>query len=184
MEAEAPPDDVEYRAPPVVDVADDESEAPVPPVVDMADEEEEALTVAGWAEERLRAVMGAAVDEWLSIADWDYQRWKELYSRRVLDQIPRTPLLFEVCVELVCSPGNDQKAFQRGAAGLFALYTFYKTQTGRQRKVVMDMDQFEWFYALQDAARGAPGHRGAHDVQVIFKMLFDEKGVDLSLIHI
>ena len=30
MEAEAPPDDVEYRAPPVVDVADDESEAPVP----------------------------------------------------------------------------------------------------------------------------------------------------------
>ena len=28
MEAEAPPDDVEYRAPPVVDVADDESEAP------------------------------------------------------------------------------------------------------------------------------------------------------------
>ena len=33
MEAEAPPDDVEYRAPPVVDVADDESE-----VVPRADE--------------------------------------------------------------------------------------------------------------------------------------------------
>ena len=170
MEAEAPPDDVEYRAPPVVDVADDESEAPAPPVV-----------VAGWAEERLRAVMGAAVDEWLSITDWNYQRWKEFYSRTTLDQIPRTPLLFEVCVELVCSPGNDQKTLQRGAAGLFALYTFYKTQTGRQQKVVMDMDQFEWFYALQDAARGAPGHRGAHDVQVLFKMLFDEKGVDVAL---
>ena len=170
MEAEAPPDDVEYRAPPVVDVADDESEAPAPPVV-----------VAGWAEERLRAVMGAAVDEWLSIADWNYQRWKEFYSRTTLDQIPRTPLLFEVCVELVCAPGNDHKTLQRGAAGLFALYTFYKTQTGRQRKVVMDMDQFEWFYALQAAARGAPGHRGAHDVQVIFAMLFDEKGVDVAL---
>ena len=114
MVAEAPPDDVEYRAPPVVDVADDESEAPAPPVV----------VVAGWAEERLRAVMGAAVDEWLSIADWDYQRWKEFYSSRtILHQIPRTPLLFEVCVELVCSPGNDQKTLQRGAAGLFALYT-------------------------------------------------------------
>ena len=182
MEAEAPPDDVEYRAPPVVDVADDESEAPVPPVVDMADEEEEALTVAGWAEERLRAVMGAAVDEWLSIADWDYQRWKEFYSSRtILHQIPRTPLLFEVCIELVCSPGNDQKTLQRGAAGLFALYTFYKTQTGRQQKAVMDIDQFEWFFALQDAARGAPGHRGAHDVQVIFKMLFDDQGVDVAL---
>ena len=149
MEAEVPPDDVEYRAPPVVDVADDESEAPAPPVV----------VVAGWAEERLRAVMGAAVDEWLSIADWNYQRWKEFYSRTTLDQIPRTPLLFEVCVELVCAPGNDQKTLQRGAAGLFALYTFYKTQTGRQQKVVMDIDQFEWFYALQDAARGAPGRR-------------------------
>ena len=182
MEAEAPPDDVEYRAPPVVDVADDESEAPVPPVVDMADEEEEALTVAGWAEERLRAVMGAAVDEWLSIADWDYQRWKEFYSSRtILHQIPRTPLLFEVCIELVCWPGNDQKTLQRGAAGLFALYTFYKTQTGRQQKAVMDIDQFEWFFALQDAARGAPGHRGAHDVQVIFKMLFDDQGVDVAL---
>ena len=171
MEAEVPPDDVEYRAPPVVDVADDESEAPAPPVV----------VVAGWAEERLRAVMGAAVDEWLSIADWNYQRWKEFYSRTTLDQIPRTPLLFEVCVELVCAPGNDHKTLQRGAAGLFALYTFYKTQTGRQRKVVMDIDQFEWFYALQDAARGAPGHRGAHDVQVIFKMLFDDQGVDVAL---
>ena len=182
MEAEAPPDDVEYRAPPVVDVADDESEAPVPPVVDMADEEEEALTVAGWAEERLRAVMGAAVDEWLSIADWDYQRWKEFYSSRtILHQIPRTPLLFEVCIELVCSPRNDHKTLQRGAAGLFALYTFYKTQTGRQQKAVMDIDQFEWFFALQDAARGAPGHRGAHDVQVIFKMLFDDQGVDVAL---
>ena len=173
MVAEAPPDDVEYRAPPVVDVADDESEAPAPPVV----------VVAGWAEERLRAVMGAAVDEWLSIADWNYQRWKEFYSRTTLDQIPRTPLLFEVCVELVCSPGNDHKTLQRGAAGLFALYTFYKTQTGRQQKVVMDIDQFEWFYALQDAARGAPGHRGAHDVQVVFKMLFDDKGVDVGLRH-
>ena len=172
MEAEAPPDDVEYRAPPVVDVADDGSEAPAPPVV----------AVAGWAEERLRAVMGAAVDEWLSIADWDYQRWKEFYSSRtILHQIPRTPLLFEVCIELVCSPGNDQKTLQRGAAGLFALYTFYKTQTGRQQKAVMDIDQFEWFFALQDAARGAPGHRGAHDVQVIFKMLFDDQGVDVAL---
>ena len=172
MEAEAPPDDVEYRAPPVVDVADDGSEAPAPPVV----------VVAGWAEERLRAVMGAAVDEWLSIADWDYQRWKEFYSSRtILHQIPRTPLLFEVCIELVCSPGNDQKTLQRGAAGLFALYTFYKTQTGRQQKAVMDIDQFEWFFALQDAARGAPGHRGAHDVQVIFKMLFDDQGVDVAL---
>ena len=104
MEAEAPPDDVEYRAPPVVDVADDESEAPR---ADADDESEPAI--AGWAEERLRAVMGAAVDEWLSIADWDYQRWKEFYSSRtILHQIPRTPLLFEVCIELVCSPGNDQ----------------------------------------------------------------------------
>ena len=179
MEAEAPPDDVEYRAPPVVDVADDESEAPaVAPRADAA----EAPAVAGWAEERLRAVMGAAVDEWLSIADWDYQRWKEFYSSRtILHQIPRTPLLFEVCIELVCSPGNDQKTLQRGAAGLFALYTFYKTQTGRQQKAVMDIDQFEWFFALQDAARGAPGHRGAHDVQVIFKMLFDDQGVDVAL---
>ena len=126
--------------------------------------------------------MGAAVDEWLSIADWDYQRWKEFYSSRtILHQIPRTPLLFEVCIELVCSPGNDQKTLQRGAAGLFALYTFYKTQTGRQQKAVMDIDQFEWFFALQDAARGAPGHRGAHDVQVIFKMLFDDQGVDVAL---
>ena len=182
MEAEAPPDDVEYRAPPVVDVADDESEAPagVAPRADADDESEPAI--AGWAEERLRAVMGAAVDEWLSIADWDYQRWKEFYSSRtILHQIPRTPLLFEVCIELVCSPGNDQKTLQRGAAGLFALYTFYKTQTGRQQKAVMDIDQFEWFFALQDAARGAPGHRGAHDVQVIFKMLFDDQGVDVAL---
>ena len=182
MEAEAPPDDVEYRAPPVGDVADDESEAPAgaAPRADADDESEPAI--AGWAEERLRTVMGAAVDEWLSIADWDYQRWKEFYSSRtILHQIPRTPLLFEVCIELVCSPGNDQKTLQRGAAGLFALYTFYKTQTGRQRKVVMDIDQFEWFYALQDAARGAPGHRGAHDVQVLFKMLFDENGVDVAL---
>ena len=183
MEAEAPPDDVEYRAPPVVDVADDESEAPagVAPRAD-ADDDAEAPAVAGWAEERLRAVMGAAVDEWLSIADWDYQRWKEFYSSRtILHQIPRTPLLFEVCIELVCSPGNDHKTLQRGAAGLFALYTFYKTQTGRQQKAVMDIDQFEWFFALQDAARGAPGHRGAHDVQVIFKMLFDDQGVDVAL---
>ena len=178
MAAEAPPDDVEYRAPPVVDVADDESE--VAPRADADDESEPAI--AGWAEERLRAVMGAAVDEWLSIADWDYQRWKEFYSSRtILHQIPRTPLLFEVCIELVCSPGNDQKTLQRGAAGLFALYTFYKTQTGRQQKAVMDIDQFEWFFALQDAARGAPGHRGAHDVQVIFKMLFDDQGVDVAL---
>ena len=163
-------------------MADDESEAPagVAPRADADDESEPAM--AGWAEERLRAVMGAAVDEWLSIADWDYQRWKEFYSSRtILHQIPRTPLLFEVCIELVCSPGNDQKTLQRGAAGLFALYTFYKTQTGRQQKAVMDIDQFEWFFALQDAARGAPGHRGAHDVQVIFKMLFDDQGVDVAL---
>ena len=38
MEAEAPPDDVEYRAPPVVDVADDESEAP------RADADDDAAT--------------------------------------------------------------------------------------------------------------------------------------------
>ena len=152
---------------------------PAAPRTDADDESEPA--VVGWAEERLRAVMGAAVDEWLSIADWDYQRWKEFYSSRtILHQIPRTPLLFEVCIELVCSPGNDQKTLQRGAAGLFALYTFYKTQTGRQQKAVMDIDQFEWFFALQDAARGAPGHRGAHDVQVIFKMLFDDQGVDVA----
>ena len=181
MEAEAPPDDVEYRAPPVVDVADDDSEAPVVAPRADADHESEPA-IAGWSEERLRAVMGAAGDEWLSIADWDYQRWKEFYSSRtILHQIPRTPLLFEVCIELVCSPGNDQKTLQRGAAGLFALYTFYKTQTGRQQKAVMDIDQFEWFFALQDAARGAPGHRGAHDVQVIFKMLFDDQGVDVAL---
>ena len=69
MQAEAPPDDVEYCALPVVDVADDEEYAGR-----RLGRYDDAEAPAGRAEERLRAVMGAAVDEWLSIADWDYQR--------------------------------------------------------------------------------------------------------------
>ena len=180
MEAEAPPDDVEYRAPPVVDVADDESEA------------------RGARRARTRTTRASRPSRAGRKSDcepsWAPPSTSGSRSRTGTTSAGRssTPELY--CIKsrarhccsrsassLSARPGTTKKPYRGGAAGLFALYTFYKTQTGRQRKVVMDIDQFEWFFALQDAARGAPGHRGAHDVQVIFKMLFDDQGVDVAL---
>lgn len=178
----APPDDVEYRAPPVIDVADGDAAMAEPPHYPPRGQSavvywEEADHLQEQKDERahIEKVTKGAIDEWLSIRAWDYQAWKALFERRSLGRLPHTALLFEVCVALVTEPTT----FQRRAGGLFALYAFATTQPDPGR-VRLDVDGLEHFMALQDCARREAG-RGAFDVLVIFKKLFEERAVDVAL---
>ena len=182
MEAEAPPDDVEYRAPPVVDVAD-RAAAPVgvAPLADGGRRERaghRGLGGGATASRHGRRRRRVALDRGLGLPAVEGDLLLPNYIASNPAHATAVRGLHRACLLARERPKN----LTEGSCGVVRpLHAFTKARAGRQQKAVMDIDQFEWFFALQDAARGAPGHRGAHDVQVIFKMLFDDQGVDVAL---